>query len=174
MGRGGGRSGGGRSGGRSGGFSRGGSRGFSSRRSAGQGRSRGGGARSSARRSSSGFYSNRRRPGGSSPRPLFGGILFPASEGEAAFPTRRRCLFLPLTALQEADPLIRRLTGIAGQTARECAGRTGEGTAVFPDGTWFLWPLWLSSPPCCSGMRLRPDQTQPGIQCGRSWQKAPA
>lgn len=95
MGRGGGRSGGGRSGGRSGGFSRGGSRGFSSRRSAGQGRSRGGGARSSARRSSSGFYSNRRRPGGSSPRPLFGGIFISGFGGGGGFSNKTQ---MPLSS----------------------------------------------------------------------------
>ena len=95
MGRGGGRSGGGHSGGRSGGFSRGGSRGFSSRRSAGQGRSRGGGARSSARRSSSGFYSNRRRPGGSSPRPLFGGIFISGFGGGGGFSNKTQ---MPLSS----------------------------------------------------------------------------
>lgn len=95
MGRGGGRSGGGRSGGRSGGFSRGGSRGFSSRRSAGQGRSRGGGARSPARRSSSGFYSNRRRPGGSSPRPLFGGIFISGFGGGGGFSNKTQ---MPLSS----------------------------------------------------------------------------
>lgn len=94
MGRGGGRSGGGRSGGRSGGFSRGGSRGFSSRRSAGQGRSRGG-ARSPARRSSSGFYSNRRRPGGSSPRPLFGGIFISDFGGGGGFSNKTQ---MPLSS----------------------------------------------------------------------------
>lgn len=174
MGRGGGRSGGGRSGGRSGGFSRGAAGDFPAdapqARDAPEAEER----EAQTDAAPADFIQT---AGGLEVRPrghCSAEFLFPASEGEAAFPTRRRCLFLPLTALQEADPLIRRLTGIAGQTARECAGRTGEGTAVFPDGTWFLWPLWLSSPPCCSGMRLRPDQTQPGIQCGRSWQKAPA